>query len=229
MFLSIPMNIFNLIKQYSFILRERIFRKGKPFVYVALGDSTVEGIGASTKEKSFAPLVFKSLQKKIKNSQYVNLGVGGAKISDVVGNQLDKAIEVRPDLIVISIGANDITNRTKLSKFKQDFSVLVETLNKRTKAFIVINNIPDMSLAPAVPRVTVPYVKVQLRRFNEVIKNQSVKVRGILIDLYTQSQFYEGYKELVSSDGFHPSDIGYALWAHTIITRISPLIQKLSN
>lgn len=214
------------LNKLLFIIKSKLFKNKKPFVYVALGDSTIEGMGATIPERNFASLIHASLKQSIKNTQYHNLGKAGARVEDVIKKQLEKTIQLNPDLIVLSIGANDLTQRTNLKKFEAEYKELLHKLAK-TNALLVVNNIPDITLAPAIPRVTIPYFLVQQRRFNNIIKNISKEFGSVLVDLNTQSKLFKGYKELVSSDGFHPSDAGYALWANTIINKIQPLITKI--
>lgn len=217
---------FSRINKLIFIIKNKLFKGKKPFIYVAIGDSTVEGMGATTPERNFASLINASLKQSIKNTQYHNLGEAGARVEDVIKRQLDKTLELNPNLIVLSIGANDLIQRRNIKKFESEYKELLHKLAK-TNALLVINNIPDITLAPAIPRVTIPYFLVQQRRFNNIIKNISKELGSVLVDLNTQSKLFKGYKELVSSDGFHPSDAGYALWANTIINKIQPLITKI--
>src|SRR5579872_3209473 len=92
------------------VLRNRFLRPAspqKPFVYVALGDSTTEGIGASDPSKSFPSLVYKALQKELKHVSYYNFGKKFSKASDVLSDQLSKCIQLKPDLVSLSVGSND--------------------------------------------------------------------------------------------------------------------------
>jgi acyl-CoA thioesterase-1 len=217
----------SILKNLLFILRHKVAPTKKPFVYVAIGDSTVEGIGASKPERNFASLIYASLKQDIKNAQFHNLGIAGDRVEDVLKKQVERAVELKPDLIVLSVGANDIMQHRKLGTFKKEYNQLIEQLNQ-TKALIVVTNVPDLSLAPVLPKYALPYCKIQVPRFNGVIKHLVHKYGVVFVDLYQQSQLFHGYSELISADGLHPSDAGYALWANTIITKISPLIFNLA-
>ena len=91
----------------------------KSFVYVALGDSTVEGIGATAPHRSYTGILHGVIKEKKKRTHYHNLGIAGATIQDVIRLQLAKAIELQPDLITLSVGANDIKKRTTTKKLSQ--------------------------------------------------------------------------------------------------------------
>lgn len=213
-------NFFKLFQKIQLFLKSRLKRLKKEFVVVAIGDSTIEGIGASTPEKAFAPLVYSSVKQGKKNASFHNLGVAHSRIRDVILNQLPKALELKPNLVLISIGANDLILDRRIFQFGKDFGFLMETLRKNTKAAIFVNNIPDLTIIPTMPKLAFPYFKFMVLRFNRIIKNSSESIGAYLIDLYKESKLYKGYKELISSDGLHPSDIGYAIWANAFITKI---------
>src|SRR2546428_9158014 len=64
--------------------------------YVALGDSTVEGVGASRPELNYVSRIHARLRAVYPSARLTNLGVGGATSGDVLARQLDRAIERRP-------------------------------------------------------------------------------------------------------------------------------------
>jgi len=71
--------------------------------YVALGDSTVEGIGASSSEQTYVSRVYARLRSVYPAARLANLGLGGATSAHVLLRQLDRAIELGPDLVTLSI------------------------------------------------------------------------------------------------------------------------------
>jgi acyl-CoA thioesterase I len=218
-----------IITAFYSTLRTRLFGKffsGKDtdYIIVALGDSTIEGIGATEPGKAFAPIVYEAVKSHKKNAKFFNFGAAGAKVQDVVNFQLADALRLKPDLILLSIGANDVIKPVKTFQFDRNYKNLISSLSQNTKALIVVNNIPDFSIAPAVPRPVLPWFNLITRKLNRSIQKYTQEAGGILIDLYSQSKIFKGYRELISDDGFHPSDLGYALWGNTIITKLHPLI-----
>lgn len=213
---------------FSF-LRKKESKTVKPFVYVAIGDSTIEGIGASTREKSFASLIFAFLRTQFKQVEFYNFGKRDSRVKDVIDQQLSHAIAKTPDLIILSVGANDIKHRTSTKTFEKYFSELLTTLKNETQAKIVINTIPDLSLLSIIPRPIRFYCKWIVIRFNQKITKHSKVTGAVLIDTYRQSKIVKGLKELVSEDGIHPSDDGHALWAQNIIKQIYQILFTPQN
>ena len=54
-----------------------------PLVYVALGDSTVEGEGASRQDASYVGRLYARLRSIYPAARMINLGIGGATSTDV--------------------------------------------------------------------------------------------------------------------------------------------------
>ncbi len=209
-------------KLFSFIFSRH---RGKNFVYVAIGDSSVEGLGASHPDRSYTGIIYQQLKLTLKNTQYHNLGKAFAKVNDVIENQLDKTIALKPDLITISVGTNDIIKKTSFKEFEKELFHLLSNLKTNTTADIVINTIPDLTNAPVVPRHMRLAGKVILSRVNNIIRKQAKACDVRLVDLYETSRiFTRSYPEVLSEDGFHPSDFGYAIWANTIIGEIKHLL-----
>ncbi len=220
------MNIFKKIIQTFFSSGKQVSQKS-PFVYIALGDSTVEGIGASHISKTYPAIIHRALLKSYKRVVFHNFGKGGAKITDVLEAQLTQTIDANPHLITISIGANDIFKRKSVKHFEIHLDQLLYTLTEKTDATIVINTIPDFSVVPSIPPGLRTYCIIQGKRFNTVIEKLAKKYSVVLADLYTHTKILgKQYSEIFSADGLHPSDIGYAIWAHTILVKIEDILKK---
>lgn len=197
------------------------------YVYVAMGDSTVEGVGASSNDKTFPALIRDFLRSEYKNTSFYNLGRRGVLVKDLLRYQIDEAIALRPDLISISIGANNVMRGGRISTFEKDLRSLFKRLTSETSATIIINNIPDFSAARKIIKPVRFFYAFRARKFNEVIKRVSDEYRVIHVDLYNNSRFvFNNYPEFVSSDGLHPSDLGYAVWANIIINRLNFFLQR---
>lgn len=218
------------MKLPKFITKLRIpflSQEPKPFVYVALGDSTVEGIGASDFSKTYPFLVYRALKQYRRNVQFFNLGKAGAKTEDLIQNQLQQTIQLSPDIITISIGANDIFKRKGAKHFEKNLLEIIDQLKQNTTATIVISAIPDFAAARAIPKVLKQYCRIQGKRFNAIIERATDNKRVIFVDFHLHTKIMgDRYPEIISSDGLHPSDIGYALWAQAIISSLKGVFQQ---
>jgi lysophospholipase L1-like esterase len=202
------------------------FRR-RPFVYVAIGDSTVEGVGASSPHRCYTGILYQALKEKKKHVDYHNLGVAGATVKEVRKYQLGQAIELQPDLITLSVGANDIRKRTRLKQFERELASLLKDLEEKTHAKIIVNTIPDLSLTPAVPRYMKSYSRYMAQKLNSIIKAMGNHVNVTIVDLFNYSRaVLKQFPEAISHDGFHPSDFGYAIWANTMIPQMQHILTQ---
>ena len=147
-----------------------------------------------------------------------NLGKGGATSADVLARQLDRAIAQRPHLVTLSIGPNDITTRVTVRAYESNLDMILRRLRDETTAVIVLNLIPDLAVTPRFSRSHArEAVGRQTIAFNEVIQRLGLAYGVELVDLYTTSRLEVPLRpELMWSDGYHPSDLGYARWAELV-------------
>ena len=179
-------------------------------IYVALGDSLTEGLGASDYKNSFPYLLTEKLSVK-GSVQLYNLARSGATSQDVVVTQLPKVLPLKPDLITLLIGTNDIHNLVSLKDFESNYRTIVATL-KKSEAKIYLFSIPYLGSDKI---IYFPYkfaLEERTRQFNNVVKKVSSDYGFEYIDLYTVKKSANFY----SSDEFHPSDEGYREWLEVI-------------
>lgn len=193
----------------------------QPFLYVALGDSTAEGMGASSHDRAYTSIIYSSLKERYRKAKYHNFAKSGAILKDVINHQLPKALAINPSLITISIGANDIIRRTKPEEFEEDLYELLKTLQQETDATIVISTIPDLSLTPAVPKLLKTYSRYKAGKLNSIIHRVGKDTNSVTVDMFEDSRaVLRAFPDAIATDGFHPSDFGYALWANTILVTL---------
>ena len=191
---------------------------GAPILYVALGDSTVEGIGASDPNATYVSRLHARLRTVYPRASVANLGLGGATSADVISGQLERAVLLRPHLVTLSIGPNDITARVPVPDYERHVDTIFRRLTRETSAVVVANLLPDLAITPRFRgREVAPVVGGLTVRFNEAL-TRAARSHGVeLVDLYQPSRAEIPRRpELVAADGYHPSDLGYARWAELL-------------
>ena len=138
--------------------------------------------------------------------------------ADLIERQLPYALETRPTLITIGIGINDLGLQHPDDAFALSLEEVVVKL-ARLRAPIVLANLPDLALSPAIAHL-VPrqlYEK-RIEMFNEHVTATAARHGLGLVDLYRLSrEILPGHPELFSADGFHPSALGYEAWAERML------------
>jgi lysophospholipase L1-like esterase len=144
----------------------------------------------------------------------MNLCVSGATTEDVLRRQLQPGVDRGPQLITVGIGINDIGHGFTIEQFAKNFEQILSTLKQKTQAEIVVSNIPDISSAPRIPSSMRSEYQRQIERFNERLEEIAGRHGVILFDIHSITRReLPSHPEYFSSDGFHPSDAGYELWA----------------
>jgi lysophospholipase L1-like esterase len=200
-----------------------------PVLYVALGDSTVAGVGASAAERSYVGLLHRRLRTIYPRAALVNLGAPGATSADVRARQLPEAVALRPDLVTLSVGPNDITTGVTVAQYEANLEAVLRALDRADGPLIVVTLLPDLAVTPrfrgtaeepAVARLSVA--------FNAALARLSSRFRLTQIDLYAASRReVPARPELVWRDGYHPSDAGYARWAELMWRGMAPRMPAL--
>lgn len=181
-------------------------------VLTALGDSTAVGVGA--RSGSYVDRLLARLMRDGRSFRLANLSASGATTRDVLERQLPRLGPGGPGLVVLGVGANDLTDNLPLPLFARHFEALIAGIRARTAATIVVSNVPDVSLAPVVGPSLRPAVAARVDAYNDVIAAVARKHDLRVFDLcrMTREQL-PSHPEYLSADGYHPSDRGYEVWA----------------
>lgn len=184
-----------------------------PISYVALGDSTGAGVGAS--EGGYVVRLFRRLTTLRPGSKLTNLCVSGATTAGVLRTQLPSALRTQANLITLGIGINDIGHGVEIDEFGRNYETILQRLTtERPDAAIVVTNIPDVSPSPRIP----PGLRAEYHRriveFNQKLEEVAARYAVTVFDIYSVTHKELPQRpEFFSSDGFHPSDEGYETWA----------------
>ena len=183
--------------------------------YVALGDSFTAGTGCKPGE-AWADRLAAALAGDGAGLTYSNLAVDGATSADVL-MQLDRAVELRPDLTTVICGANDVllTVRPDLEGFGERLGQIFDLLRgAAADPLIVTATYPGAwHFLGAGPR-TAARIEAGIAEVNAVISDCAAS-RGIFcIDVAEHPRLRE--RENFAADGLHPSALGHGVAAREI-------------
>lgn len=183
-----------------------------PINYLALGDST--GVGVGARNGGYVERLFKRIFAERPDALLTNLCFSGATTSDVLREQLTPGVATKPNLVTLGIGINDIGHGVSLDQFARNYEKILSTLRNETEARIVVANIPDISSAPRIPDFARSQYQQTIIAFNQQLEVIAARHEATIFDVYTITHDQlQAHPEFFSSDGFHPSDAGYELWA----------------
>lgn len=146
--------------------------------YVALGDSLTEGLCDPAPDgalRGWADRLALLLAAR-GGLHYANLAIRSKRVRDVCGPQLARALELRPDLVSILIGANDLVGRTvDVRSLAHDLELAVRRLRDSGADVVLVT--------PFLPRRGA--ARIYTRRFSAfatALAGVATRTGAILID-----------------------------------------------
>lgn len=183
-------------------------REGGSITYLALGDSTAQGIGATSPLQGYVGLIAKEIERRSgKSVRIVNLSKTGAKLEDYLETQAPKISKINADIVTIEIGANNI-GEFNASKFRVKFKQVLKTLPSGS----FVANMPLFNSRPS----STQDGKTASKIIEEELKSQPTLT---LVDLQketTENQNVFGF----APDLFHPNNLTYRHWANAFLKQI---------
>lgn len=162
-------------------------------LWVVLGDSAAQGVGASSYDNGWVGIVHRRLGP---DWRVVNLSRSGARTRAVVDEQWPPARHLEAELVTAVVGGNDALH-TREKRWRRDVDDLVAAL-------------PVGALVSTTARGV---FERKTRRVNEHIR-AAAEANGLRVaDIWS----FTGppYKGLYA-DGLHPNDRGYLQWADAV-------------
>ena len=167
-------------------------------LWVVLGDSTAQGIGAPSRAEGYVGQLRRALDDGSERAwRVLNLSRSGARAIDVVDRQLPalEALSPAPDLVTCAIGANDIVRRTP----EPVLEARLRTILAGLPVGAVIATLPQ-GLGPA-----------RTEAANRVIRAGAPAAGLLVADVWARTG--PPWHGKLAADGFHPGALGYGDWA----------------
>jgi acyl-CoA thioesterase-1 len=196
-------------------------KKAGELLYVVIGDSAAQGIGASKPHRGYVQIVANHLAKETgRTVRIVNLSVAGARLREALAIQMPKLAALlrdgEPDLLTVSIGANDIN-----SFEKERFAAELEQLYAQ---------LPPASIVADLPCFHIPQRERLVAVANRIVRATADRHGLTVAPLYAVTR-RQGILRAVyqsAADLFHPNDRGYAVWASAFLPAVSARAKQLS-
>ncbi|MET0782908.1 MAG: SGNH/GDSL hydrolase family protein [Leifsonia flava] len=173
-------------------------------LYVAIGDSAAQGIGASRPAHSYVGFLARELRNRTSRAVRVaNLSVSGGTVRTAIDIELPllTALGAQPDILTVCIGANDIAD-FDAERFDSDIRELFAALPPHA----IVADLPSFYFLPGEKKVLVAN-----RLLRAAAADFGLEVVGL--HAITKRQGLWGVSTQFAGDLFHPNDRGYALWA----------------
>lgn len=166
-------------------------------LWVALGDSLTQGVGAPSHNAGWVNLVQARLATAGRRYRLVNLAVSGARTDEVLDRQLP-ALEAlpAPDLVTLMIGSNDLMS----PRHRKTLSDTVAAVLDRLPAGSWVATLPNPSRVAAAA--------------NRVLAERAAAGHVRVIEM--RDPRLRSWRGRLAADHFHPNGAGYAAMADVV-------------
>lgn len=175
--------------------------------YVALGDSFTEGIGDPEPSspggyRGWADRMAEELSRDHDDFRYANLAIRGRLLGQILSEQLEPALALKPDLISISAGGND------LIRPGSDPDALAESLDEAvgkmtaSGATVLLFNGPDIGATPVLGMV-----RGKVAIYNENLRTIASRHDAVVADMWSLPGLSDS--QMWADDRLHFAPLGH--------------------
>lgn len=182
--------------------------EGSPLRVVAIGDSIIAGVGASSLDKALVGQAAHALATGLQRAvEWVAIGRIGIDSGGVLDELLPALAETPADVFLISIGVNDVTALNRRSTWETNLRRLLQALSGHSPgAVIAVAGMPPLHGFPLLPqplRALIGFRGESLDRVTRRVVAGFPAARHVPVVFGTHGDRF-------CSDGFHPSEASYA-------------------
>ena len=178
-----------------------------------MGDSFTEGIGdpepsSPGGHRGWADRVAEELGRTQPDFAYANLAVRGRLLQQIVDQQLAPALELKPDLVTLSAGGNDLIRPggdPDLLAEKLDSVVQILSMGGAT---VVLFNGPDTGSS------VLGRIRSKVAIYNENLRTVAARHDAVIADMWSLRQLSD--PQMWDQDRLHFSPLGH----HTIAAMV---------
>jgi lysophospholipase L1-like esterase len=187
--------------------------------YVAIGDSFTEGIGdpeprSPGGHRGWADRVAEVLAEQTEDFAYANLAVRGRLLQQILDEQVGPALELRPDLITVSMGGNDVI---RPGTDPDDIAALFDAGIARLSAdgaTVVMFNGPDIGMTPVLGRS-----RGKVAIYNENLRAIAARHDLVIADMWALRELKDS--RMWAPDRLHFSPTGHHTIARMVLSALN--------
>jgi len=180
---------------------------------LAMGSSSIEGVGASRPELGFVPLLEAGLERRLPGVQVavVNKGIGGETAKETADRLAREIAANKPDLVIWQIGTNDVLRDRTMDEVFADFRRGEAILDRAGVDVLLID---PQRLPEATPNPAFRGRNPALAEMARLTDLEGGRVGYAVLHRFAAMSDWSGLdRGGVGPDDLHLNDAGYACWA----------------
>ncbi|MCL2794972.1 MAG: SGNH/GDSL hydrolase family protein [Microbacteriaceae bacterium] len=192
-------------------------------VYIALGDSAAQGIGASRPARSYVGVLARRIEDRTGRSvRVINLGISGATLQTALEKEAPRLLNIDASIVenaivTVSIGANDVAAWDAAR-----FADQLDRLFTQLPTHAIVADLPSFYFLPgdrkALEGGRLIRAAAARHGLRVVDLHETMKREGLL-----------GVTTQFAGDLFHPNDRGYDVWADAFEQAVFERVAQLAG
>jgi lysophospholipase L1-like esterase len=198
---------------------------GQSIRLLAIGESTVSGVGLASGEESVAATTARALARMTgRPIEWRAEGLSGATVNDARRQLLPRIAPEPADLLVVAFGVNDTTAYRSPAAFADDLAGLIAAARRRVgDAAVVVAGVAPLQCFPALPWLLRSILGWRAAALQAAADRLSERLPSVVVERIAALE-----PELFASDGFHPNRRAHAIWGEEIAALALPLVGRAS-
>jgi lysophospholipase L1-like esterase len=194
---------------------------GKSIRLLAIGESTVCGIGLACGDETVAATTARALARRTgRPVAWRAEGLSGATVRDARKQLLPRIAPEPADLLVVAFGVNDATAYRSPATFADDLAELVIALRSRVgDAAVVVGGVAPLDHFPALPWPLRHILGWRSAALQAAADRLTERLPRVVVERIPALQ-----PDLFACDGFHPNRRAHAIWGEEIAALALPLV-----
>ncbi|MEM6717926.1 MAG: SGNH/GDSL hydrolase family protein [Bacteroidota bacterium] len=206
---------------------EGVFENGSQtsFQLITVGESTIAGVGAKFHKTAFTGTLAEELAKQISaNISWKVYAKSGYNAQQVTNKIVKHIVEKPVDLIVIGLGGNDSFELHSPKRWNKDIRALIARIRESypTSPIVFINMPPIKEFTAFTGAIKfvignlVLHLGKELEKVVKDYKNVHYYAKALQYDDMISRLNVDAKPSDFFSDGVHPSELAYQIWAKDV-------------
>ncbi len=192
-----------------------------------MGDSSVTAPGVEPLDAAWP----RRMATYLSGSFYVQLlsvAVGGSKGRGVLARQVHEAMALRPDIAIVSVGANDALRTTPVARCESEYDQILRLLTRHAPG-VAVSGVGDLGSIPRLPALARSIVRIRGRSFDHAVR----RVVNRYPEVVKTDTWAPGWQEFNTNPGkifapdlFHASAYGHLIYTAAMMPAIEELVAR---
>lgn len=198
---------------------------GPEFNLVAVGDSIIAGVGATTFANALVGQTAEHLASALDcRINWAAFGIIGARSEDLLDQLIPELPKIDADFIVVSVGVNEVTGLSRVATWARNLDAILKALRQHSpSAIVAVAGIPPMKDFPLLPQPLRALLGIRAETMD--ITCRRVIARYPLA-VHVPLRF-DPQPDRFSADGFHPSEAGYRVFGEAVASLLAEKVKEI--